>query len=114
MVSFLFVKGDSMAKEFAVKFYNSKAWKQCRKSYISKVFGQCERCQEPGYILHHKIELTPDNINDPDITLNHDNLQYLCLDCHNRIHGIDVEVIRDGLMFNSRGEVVPCPPLKIE
>ena len=40
-----------------------------------------------GYIVHHKVELTPDNINDPDVTLNMANLLYLCQDCHNKIHG---------------------------
>lgn len=103
------IDGDNMAKEFAKSFYNSKIWKECRESYISKVFGQCEICGEPGYILHHKIELTPENINDPTITLNHSNLQYLCLDCHNKIHGIDTEVTREGVCFNEYGEVVVCP-----
>jgi hypothetical protein len=36
-----------------------------------------------GYIVDHIEELTPANITDPNIALNHDNLQYLCLDCHN-------------------------------
>ena len=63
-----------MAKEFAKAFYNSKRWKDCRRAYIAKRIaidgGMCETCHEvPGYIVHHKIELTPDNINDPDIAL---------------------------------------------
>lgn len=102
-------EGDRMAKAWAKSFYDSKIWKQCRKSYISKVFGQCERCEEPGLILHHKIELTPENINDPYITLNHSNLQYLCLDCHNRVHGNEVDVLRDGLTFTETGDVVSTP-----
>lgn len=95
-----------MAKEWAKKFYNSKAWIKCRESYISKVFGLCERCGKPGLILHHKIELTPFNINDPEITLNHNNLEYLCLDCHNKEHFKIYEATREGLMFNSSGELV--------
>ena len=39
-----------------------------------------------GEIVHHKIELTPDNIHNPDITLNFDNLQLLCRDCHAAVH----------------------------
>lgn len=39
-----------------------------------------------GEIVHHKIELTPENIHDPDITLNFDNLQLLCRDCHAAVH----------------------------
>lgn len=77
-----------MAREFARKFYNSKEWKKCRRSFISirqsTDGGMCEHCQkELGYIVDHITELTPENINDPDIILNHDNLQYLCLECHN-------------------------------
>lgn len=72
-------------------FYNSAAWEQCRMSYISKVGGLCERCKaqgiiKPGYIVHHKIYITPDNIQNPDVLLNHDNLEYLCQDCHNAEH----------------------------
>ena len=36
--------------------------------------------------VHHKIWLTADNIKQPEIALNKDNLQSLCLQCHNRIH----------------------------
>ena len=80
-----------MAKDYAKRFYKSKAWRECRAGYISSVNGLCERCLErgrytPGYIVHHIIYLTPDNINDPDITLNHNNLEYLCHECHNREH----------------------------
>lgn len=32
-----------MAREFAKKFYNSKAWKKCREAYKKKVNGLCER-----------------------------------------------------------------------
>ena len=72
-----------MAKDFSKSFYNSARWRKCRESYIRKVHSICERCGEPGLILHHKILLTPDNINDDSITLNHDNLEYVCLLCHN-------------------------------
>lgn len=32
------------------------------------------------------IRLTPENINDPEVSLNHDNLMFLCWSCHNEIH----------------------------
>ncbi|HZJ99093.1 MAG TPA: HNH endonuclease [Tissierellaceae bacterium] len=101
-----------IAKDYAVKFYNSKQWRDCRRSYISKVHGLCEHCFKegkhvPGYIVDHIEEITPVNINDPEITLNHDNLQYLCLECHNtKTFGKDVDVIRDGLMFDRDGNIV--------
>ena len=78
-------------KEFAKNFYNSTAWVRCRESLISQRRGLCEMCLQkgiykPGDTVHHKIHLTPDNINDPEITLNFDNLMLLCRDCHATIH----------------------------
>lgn len=35
---------------------------------------------------HHKVELTLDNIDDVNITLNPDNIEVLCHDCHNAAH----------------------------
>ena len=53
-----------MAKPYAIKFYNSKEWKKCRRSYIKKVHGLCEHCLKegkhiPGYIVDHIEEITP-------------------------------------------------------
>lgn len=78
-----------MAKEFAKAFYNSKAWQACRKAYIAERVlidgGMCETCHEkPGYIVHHKIPLTVENIHNPSVTLNHDNMKFDCKDCHDR------------------------------
>jgi len=95
-----------MAKDYAKKFYKSKAWRECRASYISKVYGLCERCKQPGKILHHKEYITPDNINDPNITLNHDNLEYLCQDCHNREHHERYSSVRYGLEFDAEGNLI--------
>lgn len=96
-----------MAKPFAKAFYGSKAWLQCRESYISKVFGLCERCKKPGYILHHTVELTPENITDPYIALNHDLLMLVCHDCHEKEHNPnDNGVTRDDVMFDSSGNLI--------
>ena len=51
----------------------------------------CERCLARGLIrqgdeVHHKIRLTPENINDPNISLNWENLEMLCKDCHEKEH----------------------------
>lgn len=72
-------------------FYKSKAWQKCREEYISKVGGLCERCLrkgivKPGYIVHHKEYISLDNIDDASVLLNHENLEYLCFDCHQREH----------------------------
>lgn len=76
---------------FANPFYKSNKWSWCRESYLKKVGYLCERClakgiYRPADIVHHKIFLTEDNINDPSITLNFDNLMAVCRDCHEEIH----------------------------
>lgn len=83
-----------MAKAFARKFYSSKIWQECRNEYARRHHYLCERCLSrglfvPGVIVHHKIELTPENINDASITLNPDNLELLCRDCHAEEHEHD-------------------------
>lgn len=78
-------------KDFASGFYKSKTWQQCRTSYLKSVGGLCERCYQkglfiPAKIVHHKTYLTPDNINDPDVSLNWDNLEAICKPCHEAEH----------------------------
>ena len=79
-----------MAHAFAKPLYDSPAWQNCRKLYIAKRIsidgGLCEAChQRAGYIVHHKIMIDESNVNDPNITLNHDNLQFVCKRCHDRM-----------------------------
>lgn len=78
-------------QDFAVKLYKSKAWKKCRESYASSVDGLCERClargfYTPGEIVHHKIYINSNNVSDPSVTLNFDNLELLCRVCHANEH----------------------------
>ena len=78
-------------KDFSRKLYSSAQWRKCREGFIASVGGLCTRCYSkglynPGYIVHHKIYLEPSNINNSSITLSWDNLEYLCLDCHNAEH----------------------------
>lgn len=78
-------------KEFAKSFYKSKAWQRTRQSYAASVGYLCEECLRkglctPGRIVHHKIFLTPENINNPAITLSFDNLEMLCRECHAEKH----------------------------
>jgi len=72
-------------------FYKSWPWRRCRDGYLKSVGGLCERCLKAGLIVpadqvHHKIRLTLDNLNNPAVTLNWDNLMALCSDCHHEIH----------------------------
>ena len=80
-----------MAKEYAKAFYKSKEWIRCRDNYKRMKCYICERCGETKdiMIVHHKIYITPQNINNPDITLNYDYLELLCQDCHNKEHHKD-------------------------
>lgn len=80
-----------MAREFAEKFYKTQQWKKARELYAASAGGLCEICWKDGKvtageIVHHKIFLTPDNINDPNVTLNWQNLELVCRDCHAKIH----------------------------
>ena len=82
-----------MAKEFARKFYSSKRWQDCRNGYAAMRGHLCENClrqgiYKPGVIVHHIEELTPKNIENPEVTLGWDNLELLCRECHKDIHGI--------------------------
>lgn len=78
-------------KEYAKAFYKSKEWKKTSAAYKKSVGGLCERCQArglivPGVIVHHKTYLNPERITDPSITLNWDNLELLCRNCHASEH----------------------------
>ena len=46
----------------------------------------CSRCGKPASVVHHKIHLTPHNIDNPSITLSEDNLELLCRECHIKKH----------------------------
>ena len=72
-------------------FYNSDAWHRCKETYLKSVNGLCERCLAKGYIIparivHHKEYLTEETIGDPKIMYGFDNLEALCLECHNAEH----------------------------
>ena len=99
-----------MAREFTNGFYDKANWKKCRNSFVSKRVsidgGLCERCKKDlGVIVHHKIHITPKNINDPMITLNHDNLEFLCMECHAQEH-MGKQPTREGLRFNEQGDLI--------
>lgn len=88
-----------MAKEFAREFYNSTRWRKCTKAFAQSKMYICEMChnktvarkstERQRWIVHHKVPLTPSNINNFDIAYGWDNLMLLCLECHNKIHSND-------------------------
>ena len=92
-------------RDFAKKFYSSKAWRSLRPYiYEDRDHKICQRCGAPGKIVHHKIWLTPDNIDDPYISLNPDLLETLCEECHSLEH--NGGAVLDGeLAFSESGDI---------
>ena len=101
---------NQMKREFARPFYDSPAWKHTRKAYASSVGGLCERCLKAGrytagVIVHHIIPLNENNVNNQNITLNWNNLELVCRNCHQEIHKHDY-VRRRRYVIDSNGRVI--------
>ena len=72
-------------------FYTSRAWRKCRAAVLADHGGLCQLCMAKGLIVpaehvHHRIPITPDNLDDPRITLDSSNLMALCEECHQEQH----------------------------
>lgn len=102
-------------------FYHSKAWQDVRKTIWLKQNLLCNRCHRPVYvdgiseyipkdkriigIVHHKIYLDEININDINVTLNIDNLEGLCKDCHEKEHKSSAG-LRKEYEFDEEGNLI--------
>ena len=75
-----------MAREFSKPFYNSPEWQRVRQAVLMRDKYLCVKCGKPAEEVHHKKHLTPNNIGDPMITMNMDNLISLCKSCHFEEH----------------------------
>jgi ribosomal protein S27AE len=93
-----------MTQGFAMSFYNSQAWQQCRNGFMQSKYFICERCGGVAVIAHHKKHITPENINDLNITLDWNNLRAVCIECHNIEHGGSALCSED-LTFDSDGNL---------
>jgi 5-methylcytosine-specific restriction endonuclease McrA len=91
------------------KFYNSMQWRRVSKLFLKSKHYICERCGGVGELAHHKIRLDRFNVNKPEIALNFDNLECLCLSCHNSEHGETGSATAAGVSFDSAGNVVYVP-----
>ena len=108
-----FCVGEYMSKPFARKFYSSWTWRNCREDYAASRGHLCEACLRRGLltygeIVHHKTELTPENIDDPSITLDFSNLELLCRQCHAEAH--DSRKGSRRFYFGQNGEVIIKEP----
>ena len=73
------------------QFYCSKAWRDLSFRLKVERGGKCERTGEvfadmSQLIAHHKIELTEDNVDDPNISLNPNNIEIISFNEHNKEH----------------------------
>lgn len=74
----------------------------------------CERCLKKGIAtaaehVHHIIELNESNYKDPLISLNPENLEALCFECHREEHkpcNTGKPATAEGLAFDCDGNLV--------
>lgn len=92
----------------ARRFYSSTVWRKTQAAFMASRHYTCERCGRAARIVHHKVYITPQNIDDVNITLSWDNLEALCLECHNTEHGSGAG-IAEGLRFDEQGNLVQDP-----
>ena len=103
-----------MAKEWAKAFYHSQAWRAVRKRALIRDGFTCRICGARATAVDHIQELTPENISDTRISLNLDNLQSLCHDCHTVKTLEDKKIIKPDcareFYFDADGQLTPRVP----
>ncbi|MFS8189493.1 HNH endonuclease [Rossellomorea marisflavi] len=87
-------------KEQKKTFYKSKEWESLRRRALERDNHECQECRRQGRVhldskkvegkrksielnVHHKYEIEYF----PKLALVLDNLETLCLNCHNKVHG---------------------------
>lgn len=87
-------------------FYHSPQWRRLSRAFLLSRNYICQRCGAPAEIAHHKQHLTAANVNNPEISLNPDNLEALCLACHNAEHFSAGGATAAGLAFDGDGNLI--------
>lgn len=93
--------------------YKTKEWQDIVRVVRLRDMGICQRC---GYmitgksIVDHIEEITDDNVNDMNKVFGLDNLQLLCIECHNTKtakyqRGVEEIVQRGELHVDRRHEI---------
>ena len=77
-------------------FYSSKEWKLTRNTVRKRDNDECQECKRQGKVFTNKSEpdkrkrLDVDHIKEledyPELSLSMDNLETLCIRCHNKKH----------------------------
>lgn len=109
-----------MAKDWAKGFYASTLWANARGYALKRDRYVCQRCGAPATMVHHKVYLTESNIRNLNITVNPDNLESLCEECHRLEHDEQRksfnlsdekkkirELIQPDYTFDADGNIVP-------
>ena len=93
----------TLSKEQRRSFYNSQDWRDKREHIKERDHYECQECKRQGKVSldiyepnkngRKKIKLVVHHINElefnPELALEDDNLETLCVDCHNKIHDRD-------------------------
>ncbi|WP_112181387.1 HNH endonuclease [Paraliobacillus zengyii] len=84
------------------KFYDSAEWKALREQVKKRDNYECQQCKREGRVTvdtgeyskkakRKKIKLVVHHIKElyhyPELALDIDNLETVCVDCHNKEHG---------------------------
>lgn len=108
------------------RFYTSNKWRKLRDSYAKSQDYICERCYRPCYkksdpeyirlkaqgedvvfgIVHHKEYIDDINYQDQNLATNWDNLELLCINCHNKEHMTKTNEVREDVKFDSKGRII--------
>lgn len=88
------------------QFYRSRAWRKLSKTFLLSKNYICERCGQPAEIAHHRRYLTARNVLNTDISLNPENLEALCQNCHNAEHFGHGGATAAGLEFDGNGNLI--------
>lgn len=88
------------------EIYHTNRWRKLRQAYYRSQHGICEWCGEVGHIVDHIEPITQENKNDPFITFGWDNLQLLCISCHNKKTFRKHSAIREGFGFDESGNLI--------
>lgn len=96
------------ARNYARKFYSSKAWEKKSKAY-RKAHPLCERCLKKGIYnrstcVHHKVHIDQDNYRDIHILFGDSNLEALCDLCHAEEHSKR----KPSFEFDENGMLIGC------
>lgn len=95
-----------------MKFYKSKEWKALRLIAIRRAKNECEHCKQKGKVTTRdtldkrgrKMKMDVNHIKPvkthPHLALDLDNLEYLCVRCHNIADG------KDKMIGNSKPKFV--------